>query len=112
MYNMLGHYYRSGFGVEKNYAEAVAWYRKAAEQGHPYAHERLARLTINCPIHLCPTTAFCKMKTLQSGGENMKDLIDGKFSRRGYVTQDGGYHDALGRYVGRRDEHGNLFDGD
>lgn len=31
---MLGICYYSGGGVEKNYKEAVKWFRKAAEQGH------------------------------------------------------------------------------
>ena len=29
----LGYMYRSGLGVEQDYAEAVKWYRKAADQG-------------------------------------------------------------------------------
>lgn len=31
--NSLGHMYRMGDGVAKNFVEAVKWYRKAAEQG-------------------------------------------------------------------------------
>lgn len=37
----LGFYYAKGQGVEKDYAEAVKWYRKAAEQGHAGAQHSL-----------------------------------------------------------------------
>ena len=30
----MGHDYLEGQGVQKDYAQAVKWYRKAAEQGH------------------------------------------------------------------------------
>ncbi|MDZ7737284.1 MAG: hypothetical protein U5P41_15305 [Gammaproteobacteria bacterium] len=33
----LGYLYHTGEGVERDYAEAVKWYRLAAEQGHPDA---------------------------------------------------------------------------
>jgi TPR repeat protein len=33
--------YQSGIGVKENDAEAFAWYRKAAEHGHPYAQNAL-----------------------------------------------------------------------
>ena len=35
--NNLGNCYYNGEGVTKDYAEAVRWYRKAAEQGHANA---------------------------------------------------------------------------
>ena len=37
----LGNMYRLGKGVPKNDAEAVKWWRKAAEQGHEDANEWL-----------------------------------------------------------------------
>ena len=40
----LGYCYYFGQGVPKDYSEAVKWYRKAAEQGHEYAKERLQKL--------------------------------------------------------------------
>jgi TPR repeat protein len=36
--------YEYGYGVTKDEREAVAWYRKAAEQGQAGAKERLAKL--------------------------------------------------------------------
>src|SRR5262245_31374536 len=38
----LGHRYDEGKGVPKDYAEAVRWYRKAADQGEPTAQNNLA----------------------------------------------------------------------
>lgn len=38
---ILGLMYRNGEGVTKNYAEAMKWYRKAAEQGHADAQLNL-----------------------------------------------------------------------
>ena len=40
----LGFSYASGIGVEKNPAEAVRWYRKAAQQGLAMAQKNLAEL--------------------------------------------------------------------
>ena len=37
----MGVCYERGQGVEKNYTEAVKWYRKAAEQGHAEAQYKL-----------------------------------------------------------------------
>jgi TPR repeat protein len=37
----LGHMYDNGNGVEKNYKEAVKWYRLAAEQGNSNAQTNL-----------------------------------------------------------------------
>lgn len=39
----LGYCYEDGQGVEEDYAEAVRWYRKAAEQGHEDAESALDR---------------------------------------------------------------------
>jgi len=38
--------YHCGYGVDKNHSTAVEWYRKAAEQGHTEAKERLQYLSI------------------------------------------------------------------
>ena len=38
---MLGIMYQHGHGTVQNYAEAVRWYRKAAEQGDPRAQFHL-----------------------------------------------------------------------
>ena len=40
----LGKCYEEGFGVEKDMAEAVKWYRKAAAQGEPNAKAALKNL--------------------------------------------------------------------
>ena len=40
----LGRRYETGRGVRQDYAEAVRWYRRAAEQGHEDAQEHLGRL--------------------------------------------------------------------
>ena len=37
----LGHMYETGLGVEKDDVKAVEWYRKAAEQGHAKAQDKL-----------------------------------------------------------------------
>ena len=37
----LGLMYADGLGVEQNYAEALTWYRKAADQGHAPAQSNL-----------------------------------------------------------------------
>lgn len=39
--NLLGYRYQKGQGIEQNYAEALKWYRKAAEQGHAVALNNL-----------------------------------------------------------------------
>lgn len=40
----LGEFYDHGFGVARDHAQAVSWYRKAAEQGNALAREELAKL--------------------------------------------------------------------
>ena len=45
--NNLGVAYEYGWGVPKNYAEAVKWYRKAAEQGYAYAQYNLGLMYDN-----------------------------------------------------------------
>ena len=42
--NIMGTYYESGNGVEKDYWKAIYWYTKAAEQGNPNAQYHLAVL--------------------------------------------------------------------
>ena len=42
--NVMGTYYESGNGVEKDYWKSIYWYTKAAEQGHPNAQYHLAIL--------------------------------------------------------------------
>ena len=42
---VLGHCYSNGEGVEQNYAQAVGWYRKAAEQGGYLAQVNLGSYT-------------------------------------------------------------------
>ena len=39
--NNLGHCYAEGIGVEQDHAQAVLWYRKAAEQGNTWAQHNL-----------------------------------------------------------------------
>ena len=40
--NYLGHMYSTGEGVPQDYGKAVAWYRKAAEQGYAAAQGNLS----------------------------------------------------------------------
>lgn len=42
--NSLGERYAKGMGVPQDYAQARAWYEKAAAQGHPLAQNNLAEL--------------------------------------------------------------------
>jgi TPR repeat protein len=44
---MLGLLYEQGQGVEQDYDEAAAWYRKAAEQGYPEAINALENMSSN-----------------------------------------------------------------
>ena len=39
--------HQNGLGVEQNYAEALTWYHKAADQGHATAQENLSRMHHN-----------------------------------------------------------------
>ena len=41
---ILGSLYEYGTGVPKDTAQAAAWYRKAADQGHANAKQRLETL--------------------------------------------------------------------
>jgi uncharacterized protein len=43
----LGDLYSSGFFGHSDYAQALTWFQKAAEQGHPEAEERLGQLFEN-----------------------------------------------------------------
>lgn len=42
--NGLGELYAKGKGMPQDYAQARAWYEKAAAQGHPHAQNNLAEL--------------------------------------------------------------------
>jgi TPR repeat protein len=42
--NSLGYVYSEGEGVEKDAAQAVHWYQKAAEQGHAEAQHNLGTM--------------------------------------------------------------------
>ncbi len=42
--NSLGELYAKGMGMPQDYAQARAWYEKAAAQGHPLAQNNLAEL--------------------------------------------------------------------
>ena len=43
----LGVFYENGYGVTKDYTEAVKWWRKAAEQGDAEAKIKLNDLGVN-----------------------------------------------------------------
>jgi hypothetical protein len=45
----LGFMYENGEGVEKDRAQAVSWYRKAAAAGNEYALKRLKELGEDTP---------------------------------------------------------------
>ena len=54
--NRLGHAYFLGQGMPQDYAQAVAWYRKAAEQGYDDAQYNLGYMYLRA----CQTiTDFC-----------------------------------------------------
>ncbi|MDI9407952.1 MAG: hypothetical protein QM523_01755 [Candidatus Pacebacteria bacterium] len=42
--NIVGLSYEKGNGVPKDYSQAAAWYRKAADQGNPYSQKNLGDL--------------------------------------------------------------------
>ena len=46
MYTSCDHYapllFRAGKGVEKDHSEAMKWFKKAADQGHPHSSYNLA----------------------------------------------------------------------
>jgi len=52
---LLAEYYEQGKGVDKNEAEAVTWYTKAAEQGFKPAIEALERLGATVPAPAAET---------------------------------------------------------
>ena len=63
--NNLGYMYDNGYGVPENDAEAIKWYRKAADQGHANAQYNLG---------LCmPMAKVCQrmMLRLLSGTEKL-----------------------------------------
>ena len=41
----IGYMYEYGNGVSKNKKKAIAWYKKAAKQGHKSAKEKVKKLT-------------------------------------------------------------------
>ncbi len=46
---ILGNMYRRGQGMARDNAEAVRWYRKAADQGHAFAQDQIYRLEGRSP---------------------------------------------------------------
>ena len=44
---MLGLFYEDGIGAQKNIAEAIRWFKKAAEQGLEEAKEKLDVLGVD-----------------------------------------------------------------
>ena len=43
----VGHHYYYGLGLDQDFSEAIRWYRRACDQGHPPAIERM-RLLASC----------------------------------------------------------------
>jgi hypothetical protein len=48
--NSIGNLYKNGFGVKKDYQEAMKWFEKAAAQGDPDAKKSIAKLKVKMPI--------------------------------------------------------------
>jgi TPR repeat protein len=75
----LGVCYVNGEGVPQNYAEAVKWYRKAAEQGDVYAHFNLGLCYYNgqgVPQNKAVGIKWMK-KAAQQGYEAAKNTLEG-----------------------------------
>ena len=66
----LGFLYQNGRGVEKDDAQAVAWYRKAAEQGYPPAQNNLGVMYAG----ESPAVAWYRKATKQGGADAQKNL--------------------------------------
>src|SRR6267142_5780914 len=41
---VVGYFYQCGFGVKRDYAQALAWYRRATSHGNSNAENQLGRL--------------------------------------------------------------------
>jgi len=74
---LLGNCYGYGFGVQKDYAEAVAWFRKAAEQGHATAQNELGERYHNGEgVEKNEGTAVAwYRKAAKQGNENAKQKL-------------------------------------
>ncbi len=86
----LGEDYAFGRGVRKNHREAVDWYRKAADQGHPTAQVRLAmRYEKGKGVKKSPTEALRLYRLAAEQGQPKAQLELGLAYRDGRgVPQD------------------------
>jgi Sel1 repeat len=55
----VGNLYGNGIGVLKDYAEALRWYRKAADQGNDEAQDNVARSTFSAGVCRKTTRKRC-----------------------------------------------------
>jgi len=84
----LGECYSEGEGVQKNYAEAINWYSKAAAKGDPGAQFRIARIfETGDPSIRDATKAFEQYKKSARDGNAHAEYLVGTFYEQGKAGQ-------------------------
>ena len=71
--------YAEGEGVEKNYTQAAAWFRKAADQGNDNAQYNLATLYyrgLGVPKNINVAKQWYRKAAIQ-GNSEAKNFLDG-----------------------------------
>ena len=79
--NRLGELYAKGRGVPQDYAQARAWYEKAAAQGHPLAQNNLAELYfagLGGPPDYVRAYMWVNLAASHMQGEEQKQAIDNR----------------------------------
>lgn len=79
--NGLGELYAKGKGMPQDYAQARAWYEKAAAQGHPHAQNNLAELYfagLGVPQDLVRAYMWVDLAAGHMKGEDHKQAIENR----------------------------------
>lgn len=77
----LGYAYDKGEGVPQDYAQAAAWYRKAAEQGHAGAQFFLGvayYLEQGVPQDYVESHKWTNLAASRASAENQKEFAEGR----------------------------------
>jgi len=79
--NGLGELYAKGKGMPQDYAQARAWYEKAAAQGHPHAQNNLAELYfagLGVPQDLVRAYMWVNLAASHMKGEDHKQAVENR----------------------------------
>lgn len=79
--NGLGELYAKGKGMPQDYAQARAWYEKAAAQGHPHAQNNLAELYfagLGVPQDLVRAYMWVNLAATHMKGEDKKQAEENR----------------------------------